>query len=69
MPHCSSLAPFTLTLFAPPGTLVTVPAIDFARMRQLCGVPQGRPILETVLAYPEPKRTEALGLIKQVERV
>ena len=50
------------------GTL-TVPALDFAKMRSLCGVPLGQPILETVLQYPEPRRSQAMEYIKQVEKV
>lgn len=50
------------------GTL-TIPALDFAKMRELTGVPDGKPILETVLQYPEPRRSEAMAVIKQVEKV
>ncbi len=48
------------------GTL-TVPVLDFAKMRSLLGIPRPHDILEVINQYDEEKRAESLRLIDTVE--
>eukprot|EP00123_Amoebidium_parasiticum_P000718 comp115981_c0_seq1/m.48955 comp115981_c0_seq1/g.48955 ORF comp115981_c0_seq1/g.48955 comp115981_c0_seq1/m.48955 type:complete len:211 (-) comp115981_c0_seq1:72-704(-) len=54
-------------MFDMDGTL-TLPCIDFAKMRRMAGVPEGMPILETVMTWPEPRRGAAMEAIRLVEK-
>eukprot|EP00127_Corallochytrium_limacisporum_P001047 Clim_evm10s35 gene=Clim_evmTU10s35 len=48
------------------GTL-TIPAIDFDKMRRLTNVPTGKPILETVMGFEPEERDRCLQVIEDVE--
>eukprot|EP01134_Creolimax_fragrantissima_P001894 CFRG1894T1 len=49
------------------GTL-TLPSIDFQRMRELAGVDKGKRILDAVMQFPSPRREAALEAIELVEK-
>jgi HAD superfamily hydrolase (TIGR01509 family) len=51
------------------GTLTQPHAIDFARIRQRCGVPPGEDIINHVSSQPEPERSRLFAIVEEEEEL